>query len=667
MDENENELRSGLGDGPVDAWPTYPGGDPIDVLEDKEIHDRVLRYLVDRIEFSERKMCQFYPRWRVNEKKVQAYINLSKMDKVLENMNKSGRPPQIVNIVMPYEFATVWTIVTYLMQVFCGRRPLFTVSANSSEFVDNAAAMEQYLQYNAEHIKLVNTLYSFIQNSQVYGLGVMRSNWVVEKRYRTMRSSQEQQDFFGNITGQTQTKSRELVTVFEGNEVVDQDPFMFFPDPRVPMTEVNRKGEWVAWRDFIGLHILKQMEADGDIKYLSKVGSKVPVNNESNTGDMSDSVRALRAQGDSTPGQEPGDRNVQNFIQIDQGSFDIIPAELGLGEEKTPQKFIFTIGNKRQIIQAAKLEFDHGMHPVCVTEPLMLGKGFGNLGMADMLGPIQDSITWLLNSHMDNVRRTLNNQFIVDPSMVEMQDLRKPGPGKHIRLKRTAYGLDVRQAIYQLSVTDVTRSHVGDLDVIMRMGEKMSSVTENMMGLQDRGGRKSATEVRRAGDAGGSRLAMMATLISSQAICDLAEQMSINTQQYLSDDFQKTVLGKDSLATPINLSAQTLTGDFNFPVHDGTLPVDKVAMLDVWKEILIAVMQDQELRQTFSVPKMFEWVAKLGGAQNISSFKIEMSPMQTILKQLQAGNMVPANEAGGLTGGSPPSSGLGQRMLAGQA
>lgn len=657
--DNETELRTGLSMSSPKDWPKWQGKHGIDALEDEDTHALVLEHLLDRLNFSEKKMSQFYARWQVNEKKVQAYVSLGKLDEVLKAMNDRGKPPQITNIIMPYEFATIWTIVTYLMQVFCGRRPMFTVQTNNSDLVKNAMSMENYLQYNAEHVRLVKTLYHFLQDSQTYGLGILRTNWIIEERYRTVRQKQDQTNFLGELIGQRTTKGRELKKVFEGTDVICQDPYMFFPDPRVPMTEVNRRGEFVFWRDFIGLHDLKKLEAAGDIKFLSRAKDQLPANKEGG----SESVRALRSEGESLPGSEASGKGIQNFRQVDQGSVEIIPAELGLGESTTPEKWMFTIVNKSQIVAAQPIEFDHGMHPVCVTEPLVMGKGFGNLAMSDMLGPIQDAITWLLNSHMDNVRRTLNNQFIVDPSMIEMQDLANPGPGKHIRLKRSAYGQDIRTAIQQLPITDVTASHIGDLNVIMMMGEKMSSVTDNLMGLQDRGGRKSATEVRRAGDSGASRLAMMATLISAQAISDLAEQMVINAQQFVSDDFTMKVLGQDGSAAPINISAQTLVGDFNYPVHDGTLPVDKIAMLDVWKEILMGVAADPELRQTYSLPQLFEWVARLGGASNIANFKIQMSPMDMITKQLQAGNVIPLGGANGL----PAPSGQGIRQLQGKA
>jgi len=56
-------------------------------------------------------------------------------------------------------------------------------------------------------------------------------------------------------------------------------------------------------------------------------------------------------------------------------------------------------------------------------------------------------------------------------------------------------------------------------------------------------------------------------------------------------------------------------------VHDGTLPLDKIAMMDIWKEILMGVVNPQEIQAGYDGGKIFEYVAELGGAKNIESFR----------------------------------------------
>jgi hypothetical protein len=421
------------------------------------------------------------------------------------------------------------------------------------------------------------------------------------------------------------------------------------------MSEVNKRGEYVWWRSFEGKHHLKKEEAAGTFKWIDSIVQSSNHQHNPDTDDTSD--RDLISRGIAHPGLSTANENLStiSYYEIMQGSVEVIPAELGLGEQTTPQKWVFAIGNRNQIIQAEPLDLDHDMHPVVVNEPYTLGYGFGQPGMADYLNPIQDLLSWFVNSHMDNVKTALNNMFVVDPSMVEIQDMKKPGAGKIIRLKKAAYGQDVRQALSQLPVTDITTGHIKDFETIIRVGDGLSSVTDNVRGLQSSGGRKTATEIRTSGEAAASRLAANARLISAQALVDLAEQMSMNTQQNMSQEFYLQLVGRDGLTTPVHITPEHITGDFHYPVHDGTLPIDRVAMLDVWKEIFLGIAQDPEMRQQYNMLAIFEHMAELGGAKNLKQFRVDVStaPDEEVNQQVQAGNLVPTSEVGNLPGANP--------------
>lgn len=643
--------ETGLGIVPKKDWPNAPRGDKSPIarlVPGTTTHSRVRDYLMKRLDESERRMTQFYPRWQYNESRFQAYIDLPDWEQQLKTLNNAGEPPKAVSIVIPYSYATVATIVTYLIHTFCGRKPIFQISTNKDEYVTAAMNMEHVIQYQADATRLIKHMFQTLQDGEIYGCSIQHTSWNVNKAMRT--SWTDGSSGFLGLGGRKKVKTRSLRTVYEGNKVEAIDPFMFFPDPRVPMCEVNKRGEYVFWRSFVGKHTLKQQEASGELAWVDYIGN-MPRATDTTSGNSS---RGLLSGGESSAGVRASELST-NYSQIDQGTVWVIPRELGLGEESFPQLWQFTIANKRQIVQAERYDADHGMHPVAVSEPYTMGYGFGQPGVTDYLGPLQDTISWFVNSHIANVRTALNNMFVVDPSMIEMQDLKNPDAGKLIRLKQAAYGQDVRTALTQLPVQDVTSGHVRDLELMMRMGDSLSSVVDNVRGLQDSGGRKTATEVRTAGEAAASRLAAHTRLISAQQIVDLAEQMCLNTQQYLSEEFYLSIMGQKGIAEPIRVSPEMLVGDFQYPINDGTLPLDRVALLDVWRQIFVAVAQDPELRQEFSVGGIFEYTAELGGAQNLERFKaqpaagppnVSVQPNEAVDKAVQAGNAVPIRPSG---------------------
>lgn len=627
-------------------WPAPPkkGVRPIDHLSPgSPQHQRVLDMLLQRLQLSEQKMALFYSRWRALEKRVQAYIDLPDYERQLKEMNDEGKPVQVVSITVPYAFATISTIVTYMLHTFCGRKPMLQVSSYKNEDVSRAQKMEQVLQYNADHTRLISQLHQFFQDNEIYGVGILRTAWKKDYQMRTKRILQPRFSLMGMDIGEQRTTTRERVLVYSGNEIFSQDPFMFFPDPRVPMNKVNRRGEFVFWRNYDGKHVFKELEGqpNSPFRWIDNASTRLPANQMA--GDNNGSDRTLVAQGSAYPAWQDGSgRSIPSAFQSDEGTVRLIPREWGIGESSRVETWIFTILNKSQIIRAEPMDSDHGMHPVVVTEPYSFGYGFGSIGMADMLGPVQDTLSWMINSHIYNIRAALNNMFVVDPSMVEMQDLKNPEPGKLIRLKRAAFGQDVRTVIQQLSVNDVTRSHFSDTQVVLRIGQILSAVTENVMGVQDSGGRKTATEVRTGGESAGSRLAGHAKILSAQGIVDLTEQMCLNIQQYLEEDFYIRLVGQSGMEPQNQLiRPEDISGDFNYPINDGTLPLDRVALLEVWKEIWMAVTKDPVLMQQYSSVKIFEYLAELGGARNIQQFKVNLAPPEEVARGAQAGNLVP--------------------------
>lgn len=110
------------------------------------------------------------------------------------------------------------------------------------------------------------------------------------------------------------------------------------------------------------------------------------------------------------------------------------------------------------------------------------------------------------------------------------------------------------------------------------------------------------------------------------------------------------VLGEDGATAPVNITPMNITGDFIFPVHDGSLPLDKVALFDIWQVALQFAAGNPQIAQTYDIPRIFEYVARLGGAENIAQFKIQPQPDAAVAQQVQQGNLIPVGSiAGGVS------------------
>src|SRR5262245_39125703 len=122
----------------VDFSDTYWAGPvdedlpPIERLEpDSDHHKWVKEQILKRLSASEREMTPFYPRWRIQERKFQAYMDLPRHEQILKEMNDAGKPPAPAIIVFPYTYAAIATIVAYLVRNFCGRKPIIQLGSTS--------------------------------------------------------------------------------------------------------------------------------------------------------------------------------------------------------------------------------------------------------------------------------------------------------------------------------------------------------------------------------------------------------------------------------------------------------------------------------------------------------------------------------------------------------
>lgn len=637
------------------------GKRPLDLLAPgTERHDVVKKYLLERLAAAEKGMSPRYSRWRLNETQFQAYINLADHEKILREARQNKAMPEITSLVVPYTYSTIMSIVTYLLQVFAGADPIFRVNATKADSVHVQDIVESAMNRNCSHVRMVLKIFQFLLDTQVYNLGVMRNLWNVEERFTTVARAPMISTPMGQVPDLSapKSKSRERRVVFEGTGVTNVDPFMFFPDPRVAPVEVNRKGEFVFWRDFCGKHVLIAQEQQGLIKYVDQVGKRPKPQSIGAEADVPKSNRNSGSTGQANSMWRDRESNLEDYVQLDQGSVIIVPNRLGVGDSTEPEKWLFTIANKNQIIQAEPLDLDHGMHPVTVAEPYSMGYSPGGQSMAEMLEPIQAGMSWLLNSHIANVRAFINNSFILDPNAIDMTSFKDGRPGRLIRLKPSAIGRDIRTVIQQLQLYDATQQHIGDIEVMKRVGDMISAVNDNVRGLQQQGGRKTATEVRTTMESSANRLVMQARVISSQGMVDQAEQICINMQQLTTEPFMLQLVGADGLQKLQTVSPEQLVGDFQFPVTDGTLPLDKIAILDIWKEIFMLVSQNPMLMQMYSIDQIFEFVCELSGARNIKKFKLQpgMAGMQgmppdQMQRQVQAGNVVPLMPQGGAMGG----------------
>lgn len=610
------------------------------------LHTKLRQAIRDRYDLSYDEMSKYYDNWRDAEERFMAYRTVTENDK-LRKVKRDAGTPSFTTIEVPYSYAVLMTAQTYWTTVFLGRNPIFQYTARHGEPQNSVLAIEALMDYQINVGEMLVPLFIWLLDQGKYGLGVICDYW--DEQEVVVSSIEERPSTYLGvpIPGKTErVRSSKRIKGYQGNKLFNVRPFDFFPDPRVPVKDFQR-GEFcgrdieMSWNDLV------RGEAKGIYFNINVLKEKIKAKQRDEDYGTDQQERPAK--------NEYADEMDQGFTSVHEMFVELIPNDWELGSSKYPEKWVFTLAADEVIIGARPFGAYHGKFPYQVQEYEQDGYALAPRSMMEITEPLNDTLTWLINSHFHSVRKVLNDQLVYDPSRIVGKDLRDPTSGRLIRLKPAAYGTDPRTAINQLQVVDVTANHLKDAQVIADMIQRVTGVTDNIMGMVNAGGRKTATEVRTSSSFGTNRLKMHAEYNGALGWGPLSQMMLQNTQQYY-DGEQKFKVAGDMLKQQdlIDVNPEMIQGFYDFVPVDGTLPIDRFAMANMWREMMMQMAKIPSLMQQYDMGSIFAYTARLAGAKNIDQFKINISPDGVLKQQLQAGNVVPLG-GGDVPGGGNPS------------
>lgn len=602
------------------------------------IHNKLVREVRARKCFSERKLSFRYKAWREADEQQQLYIKESEADKIAKSNRTSSGIVDFVKIEIPYSFGMMMSLHTYLCSVFLGgRTPILQYDGRHGESEDRVLAVESLMDYQTYVGKHILPYYIWLYDACKYGVGVIGDYWVSEK-HRVSSVKVEDELYLGTPTGK-KVKSRitEVVDGYSGNRLFNTRPDKFFPDPRVTYAEFQ-KGEYAGRETYSSWNDIKTGALDGQYFNVEFLEKKLSGRGEEYNQNRSEQVMF----------PEPsdvifeGDTQSKGYVKLWEFYIKVIPKDWGLGDGKYPEMWVFTVANDDVLIECSPVPNYHAEFPFSVIEQEIDGYSLFKRGVMEQAKPLNDIITWLFNSHFFNVRASLHNQFVYDPMMLDMKDVLDPNPGKRIKIKPAGQGRDLRTMFQQVPVNDVTRSHLSDQEMVGSMMQRMNGIVDNLQGLVNTGGRKTATEVRGAQNAGIGRQRTVAEYMDAMGFTNHAQRLLQNTQQFYDLERKYKIAG--DVANPnsfMEIRPEDIAGFYDFTPVDGTLPIDRFAQANLWKEVLLGIQQMPQVAQRYDVAKMFSWMAQLSGLKNVKRFELQMQAPDA---NPTAGNVVPMKE-----------------------
>lgn len=623
---------------------------------DSPEHKKLLSAFQDRLKLGNSALALRSAVWKTNEDMMKAYLPTSELDNARKAERTAGKP-QYTTIEIPEAYATMLAAHTYLTSVFLSRSPILQIQGRHGESQSAEMALEALLDYQITAGCALPVLYIWLLDPCKYGHGVLGHYWE-EEIINSTQLVDEPPLFLGMpIPGATPKRVMKTTQTrgYVGARHYNVRPQDFCFDPRVPLCRFQ-EGEFCIRFDQISWNrVVEKREAK--VYFNTK---NIPETSENGARDMGSAHTVLPSTNFIDQKLSYGDGKHPGRVDIHEFFFALIPAEYGLTASKVPEKWVFTVANEKVIIAAQPLGFLHNKFPFDVLEYEIGGYELMNRSLLEIGKPLNDVLTWLFNSHFFNVRKTLNDQFFVDPTMVVMQDLEDPNPGRLVRLKPAAYGKDVRSFVHQMPVVDVTRSHMQDAEAVRSISQRMTGVTDNIMGMVNAGGRKTATEIRSSSSFAANRLKTSVEYMSASGWAPWAQKLIQTTQQMYDQDRKYRIVGDLSQWGErfIQVTPEQIAGFYDFTPVDGSMPIDRFAQANLWQQIMQGMQQLPSVAQAYDLPRVFAFVAQLAGLKNITQFRVKVVPNEVAQGNAAAGNSISItpgnpNEPGQIPGLGP--------------
>lgn len=604
-----------------------------------KLHKRIVTEVMDKARASHSVISNRFSSWRDIDKLLTTYVAPSEDDKQV----KAADPNKPTTIVFPYSYAVLETMLTYLSNAFF-QDPIFRYSGSSPEDTLGAIMLELTVQKHCQRNKVALSLHTMFRDMLAYGIGPVAPAWEVRTGMRRVQRAQGTfQDTINRLIGRRPVEQMEEGVLFEGNVLHNIDPYCVLPDPSVSAHNIQ-KGEFFGWVENTNLTTLLSREKVDEnyfnVRYLHHIQDRrVDFGLNNSARDTKHKISADAMQ-DKT-----------KLCQVVHMYIDLLPAEWGLGESAYPEKWLFSVAAGEVVVQARPLNLNHGMYPVTMAAPDYDGYSVAPISKLETQYGLQHTLNWLFNSHITNVRKALNDMFVVDPYMINIKDLQTPEPGKLIRMRRPAWGRGVRDAVMQLSVSDVTQNHIGNASWIINWMNNLVGTDESMMGSMRQGGPERLTKAEYQGtrQSSMSRLEHMAKVVSMQAMQDIAYFFASHTQQLMSEETYVNTIGewearlkKEFNINPKNnrmkVSPKDLLIEYDVDYRDGAIPSPDSA--GIWMELFQVVAEHPELNQRFDIGRIFEKIARSHGEKNVQEF-YRLMPDEQVMNEVNKGNLVP--------------------------
>ena len=501
------------------------------------------------------------------------------------------------DVNVPIAFLILDTLTAQMADIFFDRSNIFTYLGVTSD--DMKGAEKATLAVNAGLRKLgsVKDMKTAMRNGFKHGYSINLLHWdsLVNNKVTTFDDNDGQ----GPQRGYVPTK------VLSGCKVSSIPVYQAILDRSVPPDRIQ-KGRWCGhWEKMSRNDIIRNYGVTLDDMDWSWLFAHS--NNISGLADLFE----LNNMGNKN--------TIVAHLYV-----DIIPSEYGLkGDE--PEVWYLVLAGRDRILKANRVRLPIDKYPYYTAVPDGDGYDPDPISRIALVLDLIAEYNWLHNSHMYAVRKGLDADLVVDPSLIDMTTVENRDADRKRNVFLVAEGAQglpgaVREGLFVIPNTNDTDGYAQESGLILDTIKVISGATDPLIGSGDNpSSRRTAEEIASTKKSASQRLLQVAGNLHDGFMLPLGTAALAYTQHYLDHDVFLR-LTKDPLEEPTSISPPDLEGMFDTEVGDEFLTLDKTAIVNSWQTLISTIFQNPNLIQSFNLVEVLSEFGKAMGIKDIKRF-----------------------------------------------